>query len=675
MDRPDLAWSVPVEPTALLDALNVAVIATDLAGTILECNRYAETLYAMPRDALVGASSADFSEDVSPAVIQEIGHALRRGETWEGDFAIRRQSGEMVMVHASNSAVFDTRGHLCGVVSASIDITDRWRSERRLAVQHAISQVLADADGLDATTTALLRVVCDELGWDAAGWWEPDEPGTVLRCSDFWTRWPHLQEFATSSRAHVFEPGVGLPGRVWQGRRAVWVPDVAVDDNFPRAREAAMAGLHAAFAVPLISAGGLIGVIEFFGSHIESSDVEMLETMASMGGHIGWFVERRRAETAIRAGNALRAAIMQSALDAVIAVDHSGRVIEFSPAAEQIFGYTRAQARGRPIAELIVPPELREAHLAGFERYLQTGEARILDRRIEIAAYNRAGQTFPVELTVTRINAPGPQMFTAHLRDISDRQAAERALHQSREQFASLARTLQQSLLPPHLPDITGIDLAALYLPMSSPSDVGGDFYDVFERARGDWILVVGDVCGKGAEAAAVTALARYTIRAAAMEHARPCRMLAMLNAALLRDPDARSCTAVVARIRRSPKRTRLTVACGGHPLPRLKRVDGEIETIGRPGTLLGVTNEATFSDDSRDLDVGDTIMLSTDGVTDARRGTTFFGEERLEAVLREHPCALGSASLIDSIERRLRDFTDGRYNDDIAVLVARRSD
>lgn len=672
MNPPDDSWPLPSEPTALLDALNVAVIVTDLTGVIVECNRRAEVLFALPREALVGVSSPSFSTDeISPDLISEIARALHENRTWEGDFAIRRPSGELVMVHTVDSAVLDEEGNLRGIVSASIDITDRWRAERRLAVQHATSQVLAGMDFVDITPASLLSVVCEQLGWDAAGWWEPDAAERALHCTDFWIRRPELDEFAATSRDRVFEPGVGLPGRVWQSRTAVWVPDVTVDDNFPRASQAAAAGIHAALAVPLVSDVGMIGVIEFFASHIESSDVEMLETMTSMGGHIGLFLQRRRAEAAAKASDALRAAITQSALDAVIAIDHTGRIIEFNPAAEQIFGYKREEACGQPMAELIVPPDLRPAHLAGFRRYLESGEAHILNRRIELTAVGRAGQTFPIELSVTRIDAPGPAVFTAHLRDISRRKAAERAMYESREQFANLAQTLQQSLLPPHLPEIPGLDLAARYLPASSGAEVGGDFYDVFERARNDWILVVGDVCGKGAAAAAVTALTRYTIRAAAMQHSRPRAMLAMLNAALLRDPDTRPCTAVIARVRLAENRVRLSVSSGGHPLPRLRRSDGHMEAVGRHGTMLGIIDQPNLFDDTRDLREGDTLTLFTDGVTDARQGRTFFGEARLDALIGEHESERGAAFLVHTFEQALRRFTDDNFADDIAILVA----
>ena len=673
MSRGDVPWSVPSDPTVLLDALKVAVIVTDLAGTVVECNRQAEILYGVSRESLLGLSSASFAiDDLPPDVMATIGRALSENKTWEGDFAIRRRSGEFVMVHVIDSAVLDDAGRLCGVVSASIDITDRWRAERRVAVERAVSQVLANAESLDEATGELLRVVSEELGWDAAGWWEPDETGVVLRCRDFWIRSSELREFAEVSHTQAFEMEVGLPGRVWQTSKAVWVPDVTADANFPRARGAAAVGLHAALAVPLVSTSEVIGVMEFFGSRIEPSDVEMLETMTSMGGHVGLFVQRRRAETAAKASDALRAAITQSALDAVVAIDQAGHIVEFNPAAEQTFGYRREEAVGKAMVELIVPPELREAHRAGFRRHLETGEARILDRRIELTACDRSGRIFPIELSVTRIESSGPAMFTAHIRDISTRKAAERAMYESHEQFATIARTLQQSLLPPHLPDIDGVDLAACYLPASNGPEVGGDFYDVFERARGDWILVVGDVCGKGAPAAAVTALARYTIRAAAMQHSRPRAMLAMLNAALLRDPDAASCTAVIARVRRASDRTRLTVACGGHPLPRIRRSNGDVEVIGRFGTLLGVLEEVSVSDDSRELHVGDTLTLYTDGVTDARRGTEFFQEERLDAVLRELRSDADASATVHGIEGALREFTDEHFTDDIAILVAR---
>ncbi len=132
-------------------------------------------------------------------------------------------------------------------------------------------------------------------------------------------------------------------------------------------------------------------------------------------------------------------ATVEASLDAVIAMDAEGRVVEFNPAAERIFGYADEDAVGREMAALIVPPDLRERHRAGLRRYLESGEPRLLDRRIEIEACRAGGERFPVELTITRIDIPGPPVFTGHLRDITDRRRAERELQESRTRLVEAA--------------------------------------------------------------------------------------------------------------------------------------------------------------------------------------------------------------------------------------------
>jgi PAS domain S-box-containing protein len=130
--------------------------------------------------------------------------------------------------------------------------------------------------------------------------------------------------------------------------------------------------------------------------------------------------------------DALHRGTLQASLDCVITIDHRGEVIEFNPAAERAFGWSREEAVGREMAELVVPPDLRESHRAGLARYLATEEPVLLDRRVEIEAVRRDGSRFPVELTITRIEIPGEPVFTGHLRDISDRLRTERELRESR---------------------------------------------------------------------------------------------------------------------------------------------------------------------------------------------------------------------------------------------------
>jgi serine phosphatase RsbU (regulator of sigma subunit) len=234
-----------------------------------------------------------------------------------------------------------------------------------------------------------------------------------------------------------------------------------------------------------------------------------------------------------------------------------------------------------------------------------------------------------------------------------------------------IARTLQESLLPAELPEIPGIETAARFRPTGEGNEMGGDFYDLFATGGRGWTVVIGDVCGKGPDAAAVTALARYTLRAAAMSERLPSRGLHVLNEALLRQRrDRRFCTVAYAYLEASEGRVRVGFASGGHPLPLLVRAGGDVEPVGHPGTLLGVVEDPEFVDGSLDLRPGDALVFYTDGVTEAR-GEEGLEEDGLIELLRA--CAGSGADAIAArVEEAAIGSQNGRPRDDIAVLVLR---
>jgi serine phosphatase RsbU (regulator of sigma subunit) len=218
---------------------------------------------------------------------------------------------------------------------------------------------------------------------------------------------------------------------------------------------------------------------------------------------------------------------------------------------------------------------------------------------------------------------------------------------------------------------IPGLTIAARFRAAGTASEVGGDFYDLFE-GRDGWMVLMGDVTGKGPGAAAITSLARYTMRTVAQYEDDPTVMLGRLNATLGSDPERRQiCTAVCVEVR--PPATGdagagLRVVCAGHPSPLLVRTDGSVGPVGRPGTLLGAFPEGRWAVTDVALAPGDALVMYTDGVTDTR-GTdgTRFGADRLEQTLR----AIGPAdaeAIAGGIDRALQEF--GEQRDDVAVLV-----
>ena len=241
------------------------------------------------------------------------------------------------------------------------------------------------------------------------------------------------------------------------------------------------------------------------------------------------------------------------------------------------------------------------------------------------------------------------------------------------ETTASIAQTLQSSLLPPVLPELPGIEIAAAYRPAGAGLEVGGDFYDVFGTAEDQWYAVIGDVCGKGAEAAAVTALARYTIRAAAVRRRSPAGILRWLSDAMLSQQTeeiGRFCTIACLHLDLSRPPVRVTVACGGHPLPIVVRADGRTEEIGVAGTLLGLVEEPDLQDRSAILDEGDAVVLYTDGLTEAGAPARVWTPEELAA---EASRAAGRPA--GQIVDRLVQAAVGplaTVRDDVAVLALR---
>jgi sigma-B regulation protein RsbU (phosphoserine phosphatase) len=223
---------------------------------------------------------------------------------------------------------------------------------------------------------------------------------------------------------------------------------------------------------------------------------------------------------------------------------------------------------------------------------------------------------------------------------LSARRAVAAAESRQRE-LEVLAAALQASLLPPALPEVPHLRLAANYHP-ASRHEVGGDFYDAFPIDDRSWGFAIGDVCGKGPRAAGRTSCARYSIRAAAIQQSAPSEVLGVVNQALLADADAQSypglegsfVTALFAVVEPTAERTLVRLAVAGHPLPSVLRADGTVITVGAPGTLLGVLRDVTVTDTVVELAPGDTLLFFTDGVLDSGRPDGL-KREGLDPILR----------------------------------------
>jgi PAS domain S-box-containing protein len=315
------------------------------------------------------------------------------------------------------------------------------------AIELAVARTLAEAENASETYGTVLAAIGSGLGWQLGAVWEVAADGRALRCVSIWQAADaDAEEFVELTRRLALAPGEGLPGRVWASGEPAWVPDVPIDPNFPRAHAGTHAGLRAAFAFPIRAPTHVCGAMEFFSGEFHEPDEPLLASMAVLGSLIGQFVVRRRAEQESHERAALTRAILGSALDAVITMDGEGKVLEFNRAAESIFGHASEDTIDRDMADLIVPPSLRSAHRAGLKRYLETGRGSYLDKRIEITGLRADGHEFPVELTITRIDRPGPPVFAGFIRDITERKQAEEDLRASRARLVETGDAERQRL-------------------------------------------------------------------------------------------------------------------------------------------------------------------------------------------------------------------------------------
>lgn len=338
-----------------------------------------------------------------------------------------------------------------------------------------------------------------------------------------------------------------------------------------------------------------------------------------------------------------------------VAVSSGGRDAELARAAAELAGAMSAgeghhvqQAPGAMAVPVVWDPDLSELLVVLHDGEVQEGTVRLLGG---IGAHAAAA------LENARLHEVATVELAARSRLLAERD--------------EVARQLQRSLLPPELPAIPGLDLAAGYLPMTE--GIGGDFYDVFALHDDTWGVVLGDVCGKGPVAAGTTSLARHTLRAAAMARHRPAEAVQVLNRAMTdrEGADRTFCTVVDARLTPVEGGVRIDACVAGHPPLLVLRADGALERVGPSGHLVGMFEEIRAAETSVVLRAGDTCVLYTDGATDVRRDGEVFGDDRLADVV--HGCrGMSAAGTARSIELAVVDFQRGDITDDLALVVLR---
>jgi PAS domain S-box-containing protein len=375
------------------------------------------------------------------------------------------------------------------------------------------------------------------------------------------------------------------------------------------------------------------------------------------GATLVWGLHRERL---VNLSPLARGVIVDTMTDGVFVLDAFGRIADANPSAEELLGTTRRHLLGVPLGDLL-PGASRSDQNDSTRGELTIGDAD-------------HWRTFDLSRQPLSDRAGRPAGHLVVLRDITERTVAETRLRELLVERSRIAATLQASLVPGRLPAIPGTEVATRYLPAGDGSEVGGDFYDIFPLADGCWGIVLGDVSGKGAEAAAVTGLTRYTLRTLANPKHAPSRTLGELNTRLLAaTTDECHCTLVYALARPNGAGLELTLSLAGHHPPLVLRRTGHVEPVGQLGTVVGLFESPDLHDYKVILAPEELICMFTDGLVEARKGNELFDTERTAAVLER--CADQSTEAIaEELVASVRRFHGKELVDDLALLLLRAS-
>lgn len=404
----------------LMRGASDAIILSDRNVAIIEANPRAEQLAGRPLSELVGRRLSDLVTTAQRADVERLVGELNvdRNMRW-ADFVVERRDGSGVEVEASLSLV-DVQGREL-VFALLRDVTEKRHAERRAVAQHEITQILAEAGTLSEAAPRLLGAMCATLGWEQGVFWQVDrETNGLVRLGTWDATCPGEPDHAAPPLGVVTDPVIGIAGRVRESRSATWISDAAGEGAAARDSGAADEGPRTAVGFPIVSDDRILGVVALLSRKTRKPDDDLLGNLSSFGSQIGQFVERRRAEEALRESEERYRSIFEQARDVILTVGSDRRCSSVSPSVEETTGWKPSEFAGRLLRDFFHPEDLPGA----FDVFERATSGQV-SRPIDIRVLRKSGDYIDMGLSVTPLRRGNEIELLVLARDITERKRAE----------------------------------------------------------------------------------------------------------------------------------------------------------------------------------------------------------------------------------------------------------
>ncbi|HEY4872253.1 MAG TPA: EAL domain-containing protein [Candidatus Dormibacteraeota bacterium] len=414
------------------NAFRNAPIGIALAGLdwrFVEVNRALSQLLGYSEEQLSRTTIRAVTHPDDVEAMLSGSHQLLAGKAarFQAEQRYLHRDGSVGRALVSISLMGDIRGQPLYYVLGMDNITPRQQNERLRAMPEALTHMLVEAQTLEGASRALLQRLCEELGWQVGELWIRDREDDVLRLQDLWHGLsPELgANVANSVTTHQESD---LPSQVCARGEPVWIVDPASNPDVGPAPTATDAGQRGAFGFPILNGGHVIGVVNFYGGAIAEPSADLLAMVKELGGQLGRFIERRRAERAVQVTGEHVRGVLDNVADGIISTDESGVVEFFNRAAQRLFGYSLVEVRGQDAKMLIAEPYRRD-FVSHLDNYLRPGKsATSVSGSRELWGQRKDGSIFPMEFRASEMLLAGERRFVGILHDISAQRAQKDAL-------------------------------------------------------------------------------------------------------------------------------------------------------------------------------------------------------------------------------------------------------